>query len=237
MKRTTRYTKEEIIKNAINVHGYTYDYSLINYVNSRTPIKIICKKHGIFEQTTDNHINKKSKCPNCSNRKRYKTTDIIKKFNDVHNKFYDYNKVNYINRLTNVIITCPIHGDFVQQPRHHLNGHGCPSCNQSKGEKLILEYLEINNINFETQKKFNGCKNKKHLPFDFYLPDYNMCIEFDGEQHYKPYRFEKDDTILKIRQKRDNIKNQYCIKNNIKLIRIPYWDYNKIHDILSMKLN
>lgn len=96
-------------------------------------------------------------------------------------------------------------------------------------------------LSFIQQKKFLDCKDKTYLPFDFYLPDYNCCIEYDGEQHFhipknKASTFftkEKIDLI----QKHDNIKTEYCKNNNIKLIRIPYTDYNKLNiDYIVNKL-
>jgi very-short-patch-repair endonuclease len=111
---------------------------------------------------------------------------------------------------------------FIQKPTTHLKGCGCPMCNESQGERKISQILENKKINFISQKKFDGCLYKRKLKFDFYLPDYNTCIEYDGEQHNVMYRFEKTNERLKIRQKRDKIKNEYCKENNIHLIRIKY---------------
>lgn len=111
-------------------------------------------------------------------------------------------------------------------------------CLKSKGERLVSTCLKSMKILFETQKSFNDCKNPKTghiLYFDFYLPDYNCCIEYDGKQHYIDNNHWES---LKNIQYRDNIKNQYCKDNNIKLIRIPYTDYNKINtDYLWEVLN
>lgn len=106
----------------------------------------------------------------------------------------------------------------------------CIECSKqnSRGNKRISEILKNLNISFETEKAFEGCKKKNKLRFDFYLPDYNTCIEYDGEQHFQEveiFRNKLQDNI-----NRDNIKNQYCEDNGIKLIRIPYWDYKKINE-------
>jgi len=95
---------------------------------------------------------------------------------------------------------------------------------ESLGEEIVRKTLKELNIKFETQKVFQNCKNIRVLPFDFYLPDYNCCIEYDGKQHY----VNGWESVSEI-QKRDNIKNKYCQDNNIKLIRIPYWDKDKIN--------
>ena len=115
-------------------------------------------------------------------------------------------------------------------PYTHLYGIGCPICNESKGEKTIRNFLLINNINFIQQKKFDDCKHKQKLSFDFYLPKYNTCIEYDGIQHFELLKYIGFDKF-KIIQKRDIIKNNYCISNNIHLLRIKYNE--NILDILS----
>lgn len=102
-------------------------------------------------------------------------------------------------------------------------------CMKSKGEEKISVVLSSLNIIFEKEKTFQNCRNPKTnqlLRFDFYLPDYNCCIEYDGEQHFEEWNLGK--IFLKDRQFLDNFKNQYCQNNNIKIVRIPYWDYNKI---------
>ena len=93
-----------------------------------------------------------------------------------------------------------------------------------------------NNIQYISQYRFDDCKNIRTLPFDFYLPDYNTCIEYDGELHYKAVDYFGGDEALSNTQFRDDIKTQYCLNNNIRLIRIPYWEFNNIDKILSETL-
>jgi len=126
-------SQEQFILDAINIHGDNYDYSLVKYKNSTTKVKIICPKHGVFEQLPTHHLTG-SKCPSCSGVKRYTQESFIKKSNIVHNNFYDYSKVEYKNRITKVIIGCPLHGDFTQIPKHHMNGIGCPICGRIKSD-------------------------------------------------------------------------------------------------------
>jgi len=148
--------------------------------------------------------------------------ELINKFIIKHYNFYIYKLVNYINSKTKINIICPIHGNFEQLPYEHLRGKGCPNCRESKGEKEIRNILESKKINFSPQYKFNDCKNINKLPFDFYLPDYNTCIEFHGEQHYKPIKWFGGETVFNKLKSRDKIKENYCNDNNIKLIIIPY---------------
>ena len=130
-----------------------------------------------------------------------------------------------------MIITCKIHGDFITTPNNHLNKKSsCPVCKESKGEKEIRLYLDNNNINYVIQKKFNGCRHKRKLPFDFYLPNYNMCIEYDGIQHFEPIGIFGGNKRYDEQQIKDNLKNVFCEKENIILIRIKYND--NIHNEL-----
>ena len=210
-----------IINDFNYVHNDVYDYSLVDYKNNKTKIKIICKEHGIFEQTPYSHLSG-SGCPKCYGNNKKTTDSIIINFNIIHNDKYDYSLVEYTGYQKKVKIICQKHGVFKQTPKNHILGQGCPICNFSKGEEEIKKYLDINNITYKYQFIFNDCKYKKPLKFDFYLPDYNICIEYDGKQHFEKYKFEKDDKNLKIRKIRDEIKTNYCKINNIKLIRIKY---------------
>lgn len=138
----------------------------------------------------------------------------------IHGIFYDYSLVNYKNTNEKIKIICPIHGEFEQRPKHHYNGSGCPICRESKGERDVRKSLEEKNISFIKQYRFPDCKDKRTLPFDFYLPELNTCIEYDGEQHFKSKEQWGGESGFIDRQRKDEIKNEYCIKNNIKLIRL-----------------
>ena len=113
----------------------------------------------------------------------------------------------------------------------------CPICCKSRGETKIYNFLNNNQIEFEAQKTFKDCINIKKLPFDFYLPKENLCIEYQGEHHYKPVAYSKktEKYILDYehRLELDKIKELFCEKNDIGLLKIPYWDFNNIHKILS----
>jgi hypothetical protein len=127
---------EKFIEKSKSVHGDKYDYSLVDYKNSLTPVKIICPIHGEFEQIPKSHM-KGMGCKQCginklSQSQRMSTQDFIKAANQVHKNQYDYNKVDYKKSLQKVIITCPKHGDFLQTPNNHLRGVGCPKCGIEK---------------------------------------------------------------------------------------------------------
>lgn len=135
----------------------------------------------------------------------------------------------YCGANTKILHKCDIDGyEWFATPANILFGCGCPKCQSSKGEKQIAQWLQTKNITYIQQKIFANCKDKNGLPFDFYIPEYNLCIEYDGEQHFKPIDFsgkgeEWAFNKFSITQAHDNIKNQYCKDNNIRLLRIPYF--------------
>lgn len=220
---------KKFIEKSNEIHNFKFDYSLLNYKNNRSKVKIICPIHGIFEQNAANHLVGRG-CKKCDVFNRTVTLDeFVLKSNKIHNNKYDYSLVEYVNNETKIKIICPIHGIFEQTPLNHISQkQGCPICKESRGEKEISEILKNLNIKFEREYKFEDCRNKNLLPFDFYLLDYNSCIEFDGSQHFKLNEFFGGAEGFKKIVKNDQIKNEYCKNNNIRLIRIRY-----DHDIYS----
>lgn len=226
---TKKRTTQEFIDSARKVHGDRYDYSQANYTHSEKPIHIICPEHGSFNQIPANHL-KGDICPKCAGNQKSNTQEFISKSRLIHGDRYNYDKVDYTNNKTPVVITCPKpnHGDFVQKPNSHLSGSGCPFCSESRGEKYVSLILTELGVPFTRQAKFKDCVNYnigkkcRRLPFDFYLPTYNSVIEFDGVQHFKEVGFWGGSKSLKSQQARDQIKNQYCQDKGIKMIRIPY---------------
>lgn len=220
-------TTEEFVKRAKNVHGDTYDYSKVKYNGAHKKIKIICSLHGEFEQTPDRHLY--GGCNKCAReewgiKKTLTTDDFIERANSIHEFRYNYSLVNYNHGHEKVKIICPEHGEFEQMPINHLSGKGCLICNISKGEKIIRKWLLENKVKFVSQKKFKDCRNNLPLPFDFYLPEHNACIEFDGRQHFESIKHFGGDDGFKKRLINDNLKNEFCKKNKIDLYRIKYND-------------
>ncbi len=222
----TKKTLKSFIEESNIIHNNKYDYSLVKYKNAHTKVKIICPEHGVFEQTPNVHITKKCGCKKCSDKNQQLSKDeFIIKSNILHNNKYDYSLVEYVGTYNKVKIICPIHGVFEQTPNNHMNNNNeCPLCksNISKGEEKIILYLENKKIKYIWQHTFSNCKLKRLLPFDFYLPEYNMCIEYDGRQHFESVEYFGGVKTLYKTKERDNIKNEYCLKNNIRLIRISY---------------
>lgn len=138
-----RKTTEEFIADAIKVHGNKYDYSHTEYKGATTLVTIICPVHGEFQQRAADHTNGHG-CKKCFYEQRHlqqarNITDFISQSNIVHKNKYDYSKVQYVNNHTPIVIVCPIHGEFTQQPSDHLGGHGCPLCSTDKHKGKNLE--------------------------------------------------------------------------------------------------
>ena len=215
-------TTESFIEKAKKIHGDKYEYSLVEYINNKTKVKIICSTQNNFEIKPNDHLNG-SGCPRCVGRGKT-NDDFFKESYLIHGNTYDYSLVDYKSTHSKIKIICVKHGVFSQTPNHHLSGAGCPICNESKGEKNIRLFLENNNIKFNPQHRFKDCRDVKPLPFDFYLPDHNLCIEYQGEQHFKPVNYFGGVKKFEKLKKRDNIKKEYCNKRKIKLLIVEYLD-------------
>lgn len=228
-----KYMDTELFKEkAGKVHNYKYDYTYVEYQDYKTKVNIICPIHGIFLQSPGAHSGGKG-CNKCGNTYSPTTEEFIEKMRERHGDRYDYSKTVYSLAKNKVEIICKTHGSFLTTPSILLKGSGCSKCLESKGEKKVSIILDKLDISYERQKKFPTCKRKKCLPFDFYLPNYNLCIEFDGNQHFEVVDFFGGEEGLKLTQESDAIKNKWCKDNNINLLRIHY----KTVDIESLIQN
>lgn len=213
-----------------------------NYINNRQKIEVSCKKENhITLKSINDLLSNKGKCSFCSKKHRHSKDEWVEMCDKIHNNKYDYSFSIYENVKSKVNIICPLHGEFTQIANSHRYGSGCKKCNKSIGENIITEILSLNKLNYIEQKNFEGLKYKSNLYFDFYLPEYNLCIEFDGLQHTKAYSFFGGEEALKERKLRDVIKNNYCKENNINLLRISHQINYKIRDrvynIIEEKIN
>ena len=228
-----KHTTESFIEEAKKVHGDKYDYSKVEYANSHTKVCIICPEHGEFWQTPTNHMKGRG-CPSCkaakiSNMRISSREHFIKKAIKVHGCKYDYSKVNYVNSSTKVCIICPEHGEFWQTPNQHLRGNGCRLCRESHLEREMRVALSENNIKFIVGHHFKWL-GRQHI--DFYLPDYDIGIECQGEQHFvKANRFNTKRTLEEIIE-RDTTKNRLCNENNVTIL---YYTNDKIYHLTSDK--
>lgn len=217
-----RYSKEKLIQKFIEIHGYKYLYNLENFKTVRDKITITCPEHGDYNQTVLEHL-KGSGCPKCGLKRisefHKDTLQIfMQKAICVHGNKYDYSNVRYINSITPVSITCKDHGDFYQKPVDHIRGNGCPRC-LFKAQTRV--YNKINSVfkNFIFEYSTEWLFPQR---FDMYLKEYNIAIEYNGEQHYHPVKRFGGEEGYKICQERDKRKMEKCLQNNCKLFIVRY---------------
>lgn len=207
------------------------DKGVIFVSYSHRKIRFICLKHkreGVQEGYLSNLKYTDVACHYCSKYKlsheEFISCENINKYVTILEKYKGWN--------TKIKCKCKkCSHEWYVTPNKLMQGRGCPHCKMSKGELLIEDLLNKYSIKYETQYKFKDCKYKNLLLFDFYLPELNICIEFQGEQHYEPISLlgktiEERDRKFKNIIIRDKIKRNYCKQNNIRLIEIPYYEKN-----------
>ena len=208
---------------------------LDKYVNDKTKLRCKCKIDGYEWLSKPNYLLSGHGCHKCSNAERYNTDSFIEKMQNINSNIEILGE--YVNARTKIKCRCLLCGyKWSTAPNNLISDKGCPNCNTSKGEKRIKNFLEDNKVKYISQYKFKDCKNVNQLPFDFYLSDYHMCIEYDGRQHFESINHFGGEEKFNLTQLRDNIKTQYCQDNKIKLLRIPYWEFNNIENILENEL-
>jgi hypothetical protein len=226
-------TTQNFIERATEVHKGYYDYSLVRYKTAKHKVTIICPEHGKFEQIPRYHIKGKG-CSKCGGSHPLTTDIFIERADEVHDGFYDYSLVKYKNCHSKVTIICSLHGKFSQVAIAHLQGRGCPSCGQlSKGEEKIRKFFDRFGFSYTPQKRFEKCRDKKPLPFDFYiyLGGMHFLIEYDGEQHFKPVDHWGGKEYFEVLKNKDKKKERFAETYNFKLIRIPYTSVNVEGDL------
>jgi very-short-patch-repair endonuclease len=220
---TQRKSVKQYIDDANEIHNGKYDYSLVEYRNNGTKIKIICPIHGVFSQNASDHLSG-SGCRKCAGYDKT-TEEFIQQAKLIHDEKYNYSLVNYVDARTKVAIICDKHDVFFQSAYVHLGGQGCPKCKSSKGERKIQKYLDENNIQYNYQHKFKNSSIKR-LKFDFYLPPYRLLIEFNGGQHYESVKHWGGIKDYNKRKNRDNKKKAFAKRNHYHFLEIPYFSKN-----------
>ena len=210
--------------------------------NQETWIRFKCKVHlnkGVQDISWYHLKTCAAGCAFCTGR--YKTTeDFIREMSEINPDIEIIGE--YSGSENPVKCKCKICGhEWSPIGRSLRNKQGCPACTSSKGEIKVKHFLDDNKIAYVAQKSFYDCVYKEKLRFDFYLSDHNILIEYDGEQHFKPVDFASKglawaNKVFEHNQIKDKIKNDYCKDNNIRLIRIPYWEFDNIETILASEI-
>jgi hypothetical protein len=223
------FNTEDFILYANDIHKNKYDYSKTIYVKSNQSLTIICPEHGEFNMRPANHL-KGQGCPLCANKQKglYRKIDtkkFIERSAQKHMCKYDYSKVEYVNNHTKVCIICPEHGEFWQKPNDHLRGIGCSQCGNKYNltEQKILNSLKLkyNNVLYQHTTPFLHGKTSAQT-IDFFLPDYNIGIEYHGRQHFIPISKFGGEKEFKKTCERDLKKYFKCQENGIVLYYITF---------------
>ena len=230
----------EEINKFIETIGYTLYTSKDEYVDTKCKIEVSCDK-GHRYSTWANTLRNGKRCKKCVYKEngiksRIPYEDMVKYVEEDGYKLLT-SKEEYGGSHSYCLFKCnKNHSPYRSTMSEFLQGSRCPICKESKGERKIRKKLSKYNISFHQQFKFEDCRFKQVLSFDFYLPDYNLCIEYDGRQHFEIVEIFGGLEGFIDTKIRDTIKNEYCKNNNIELLRIPYFRFEEIENILLDKL-
>ena len=229
--------KLKILKNKCNEINYTLLTK--EYINNKTKLNIICDKGHEWHPTFDNFINKNRRCRKCADiqngiNQRLQWEEIMRRVESYGYKLITTEK-EYVNQDSKLKAYCPNGHIYEFYINNFQQGKRCSKCLMSSGEQEISRILSKYSIEYIFNYRFKD-ESVKTKPFDFKIYNKNICIEYDGQQHF---HMQFDKTLLELMNQHysDNIKTQFCKNNNIQLIRIPYWEFNNIEQILIEKLN
>lgn len=241
-KKRMSWTKSEM-KNFVEIHsesGCKFLSADREGVSANVTLRCYCG--NVFTLRFDFFRDrfKRRRCEECAIKEEY---NKVKSFVEKHGCKLLSDK--YTNCDEKMLFECGCGNSFVATYAafKYMGTRKCRDCSKvrSEGEIKIHDFLKRKGIYFDEEYGFEKCKNKTNLLFDFAINDDRFpfsLIEYDGEQHYEAVRFggiseQRAKKALKAQKKNDRIKNKYCKDNNIPLLRIPYWDFNKLEDTLS----
>lgn len=237
-------TTDEFIRRAKEVWGDRYTYGKTVYTTNKAKVIVTCPKHGDFKAIAYDFLQGHG-CYDCgvdtvTMKRRTSQEDFIAKCKAVHGDKYDYSQTVYQGKRKRVTVICPDHGPFEVMPQDHINkGNGCPICQTSKGETAIHVWLDAHGIKHEWHKPIHtpmAIGKRKKFVADFYIASVNLIIEYNGEQHYKAKKEWGGEKQLQWQQARDAALRRYCEEKKIRLLVIPYTDFDRIEEILEHEL-
>ena len=214
---------EEFISRAKACHTIQYDYSNVVLNGMQSDVRIICPIHGEFKQRACTHL-RGHDCPKCGYiQNAIKRTKPLERFIEdakrVHGDKYDYSETVYVNAKQKLAIRCKKHNMvFLQKPNAHLNGNGCPICAQSRLETDVLRMLKNQGFVFEVEKTFEWLVYKGNLFLDFFLPEYSVAIECQGEQHFHACEYYGGESAYRATRHRDDLKKRLCEEHGIRVL-------------------
>lgn len=244
-KANHKYTIEEVKELSAIKHNGFYDYSLVTTLNRNHPdkkkrdkIPIICPIHGVFWQDFHTHLNGAG-CKQCSMdklflNKRKPLKQFLEDLKSVHGDKYIIDESTYKGWNDKVQVYCKEHGWFPMTPNNLLRGHGCPFCQNSILENELITLFNENKIPYINGATKSDIEWIGHQHLDFYFPEYNLAVECQGKQHFKPIEYFGGESGFAIRQERDKRKANLCREHNVKLLY--YTEIKGYDEFLGEKL-
>lgn len=236
-----RKTDNQFKKEVKSQVGEEYTF-LEKYKNNKT--KLLCRHNECgyeWKITPDHFLNQKNRCPQCAGNLHKKDKEFKKEvYEQVKDRYVFLEK--YINNETPILCEHKECGyKWKIKPNNFLSQKNrCPNCNNlSHGERLVKKQLELNNIKYQPEYKFNDLKAKEHLRFDFAViikGKVELVIEYDGIQHFNPIKQFGGKKKFKLRKIRDRKKSTYCYNKKIPLLRIPYFKFDQLEELIENKL-
>lgn len=236
---------EEFIKMIYELAGDEYKV-LGEYTGALKPVLIKHVECGNEYDAYYNNFKAGARCPICSmweraSKRAFTHEEFINKIHELTGSDYEV-LGKYKNKRTKIKmkhIECG--SEFDMRAGDFMYGTRCPKCDLSKGEQAVKDFLVSNDVKFDTQYKFDGCRHKQKLSFDFALlhdnDEVSALIEFQGIQHYKATNYFDGQAKLDRQQRNDAIKRKFCKEQNISLIEIPYWDLENVSAILKESIS
>ena len=229
----------EKIREKFKKEGYTLLTE--TYKNGKEILETLCP-NGHIHKTSFNNFHKGQRCAKCYGKNIKYTYEQVKEI--FLKEGYELLSTSYENCKQKIQYRCSNgHTHETTLDKFVNNEERCPYCQKSlsKGEFAINNTLLSLNVVFKREYVFKNCKDVGFLRFDFYIPTLNLCIEYDGEGHYMPIDWEgkgveKAKETLEDRMRKDDIKTNFCNKNNINLLRIPYWEYDNIENLINQEI-
>ena len=215
--------------------NYVNDYELItkNITDFNQEVLLKCKQHGKKSTTTELIIFNRFGCKECSYIKRAEqrkgkprvkfnqfARDFKKTFGNKLNLISDIDDYTNLDSLLTAKCQDESHKPVIKKARLFRRGLGCKNCAESRGERIIRLVLEDMNMSFTQEKRFASCRDKKELPFDFFLPDYGVLIEYQGMQHFSPKGSWGGEASFKATKRRDRVKKKWAKENQIPLLEL-----------------
>ena len=222
----------ENVKNDIESCGYKLLDNMYKNVDTRFTIQ----DNDGYLYYTNYALFKRCKSFDKFSKTNIHTIHNINLWIKLNNKPFTLLSKKYVNNITDLKFKCDICGEIFYNAWVYIyDNYGCNLCTTSRGELKVKQFLDFYSMEYQRQYIFKDCKNIRNLRFDFYVN--GVCIEYNGIQHYEPVEQFGGVKAFKYTQKRDQIKRDYCRSKNIKLIEIPYWDFDNIESILTQELN